>query len=90
VHFREATGESMQRTATTKRSAIVDREPVAPKRLLKDYEVEAQYGISRFTLRADRIHARRFKFIKIGRSVYYRVEDIEMMLDNHSVAAMVE
>ena len=44
--------------------------------------MEAQYGISRFTLRADRVHSRRFKFIKIGRSVYYRVEDIETMLNS--------
>lgn len=55
------------------------------RRLLKDYEVEAQYGISKFTLRADRIHERRFKFIKIGRSVYYRVEDIESVLNSHAV-----
>ncbi len=58
-----------------------------PKRLLKDYEVEARYGISRFTLRADRTHERRFKFIKTGRSVYYRIEDIETMLERHVVGS---
>ncbi len=66
---------------------------VAPKisgnvaqRLFKDTEVEAQYGISRFTLRADRVRARRIRFVKIGRSVFYRTDDIEKMLDQYAVA----
>lgn len=74
----------MQRTLISK-PRVNGTEATAAKRLLKDYEVEAQYGISKFTLRADRIHERRFKYIKIGRSVYYRVEDIESMLDRHAV-----
>ena len=72
----------MQRYAVTRKSSSATAPLDVPRRLLKDYEVEAQYGISRFTLRADRVHGRRFKFIKIGRSVYYRVEDIETMLDS--------
>lgn len=75
----------MQRASVHKRSPNTYAESVAVRRLLKDYEVEAQYGISKFTLRADRIHERRFKFIKIGRSVYYRVEDIESVLNSHAV-----
>ena len=57
--------------------------------LLKDTEVEAQYGISRFTVRADRVRARKFKFIKIGRSVFYRIEDIETMLDSHVISGVI-
>jgi hypothetical protein len=45
----------MQRTTIAKRS-VNGTEAAAAKRLLKDYEVEAQYGISKFTLRPDRIH----------------------------------
>jgi len=80
----------MQRTAVAKRSMTPIREAMVPRRLLKDTEVEAQYGISRFTLRADRVHARKFKFIKIGRSVYYRIEDIETMLDSHVITGAVD
>ena len=79
----------MQRTTIVKRP-VNGNEAVAAKRLLKDYEVEAQYGISKFTLRADRIHERRFKYIKIGRSVYYRVEDIESILDRYAVNAATD
>lgn len=80
----------MHRTALARRSIAPTREEKVPHRLLKDTEVEAQYGISRFTLRADRIHARKFKFIKIGRSVYYRIEDIEIMLDRHAIVAIAD
>ena len=80
----------MHRTALARRSIAPTREEKVPHRLLKDTEVEAQYGISRFTLRADRIHARKFKFIKIGRSVYYRIEDIEMILDRHAIVAIAD
>ena len=80
----------MQRTAVARKPQVSEREAPVPRRLLKDIEVEAQYGISRFTLRADRIHARKFKFIKIGRSVYYRIEDIEMMLDQHAIVGIAD
>ena len=80
----------MQRIAVARKPQVSEREAPVPRRLLKDYEVEAQYGISRFTLRADRIHARKFKFIKIGRSVYYRIEDIEVMLDRHAIVGMAD
>ena len=79
----------MQRTAVARKPQVSERETPVPRRLLKDYEVEAQYGISRFTLRADRIHARKFKFIKIGRSVYYRIEDIESTLNTHVIAGNI-
>ena len=79
----------MQRIAVARKPQVSEREAPVPRRLLKDYEVEAQYGISRFTLRADRIHARKFKFIKIGRSVYYRIEDIESTLNTHVIAGNI-
>jgi predicted DNA-binding transcriptional regulator AlpA len=80
----------MQRNTAVRKSSDAPAPPRVTRRLLKDYEVEAQYGISRFTLRADRVHGRRFKFIKIGRSVYYRVEDIESVLDNHVIDGLVD
>lgn len=79
----------MQRRLIAKGSAT-GSQSTAARRLLKDFEVEAQYGLSKFTLRADRIHERRFKFIKIGRSVYYRVEDIESVLDRYAVNAATD
>ena len=69
-------------TLLVRKSTSAETPMATPRRLLRDYEVEAQYGISRFTLRADRTHERRFKFIKIGRSVYYRIEDIEKILES--------
>ena len=75
----------MHRIAVVRKTYSEQKTNVAQTRLLRDYEVEAQYGISRFTLRADRTHERRFKFIKIGRSVYYRIEDIEKILDSLAV-----
>ena len=77
----------MQRTAVARKSIM--REERIPRRLPKDTEVEAQYGISRFTFRADRVRARKFKFIKIGRSVFYRIEDIETMLDSHVISGVI-
>ena len=79
----------MQRIEVARKPQVSEREAPVPRRLLKDIEVEAQYGISRFTLRADRIHARKFKFIKIGRSVYYRIEDIESTLNTHVIAGNI-
>ncbi len=79
----------MQRIAVARKPQALPREAPASRRLLKDSEVEAQYGISRFTLRADRIHARKFKFIKIGGGVYYRIEDIESTLNTHVIAGNI-
>lgn len=79
----------MQRTVVARKLSTPIRDMRIPRRLLKDTEVEAQYGISRFTLRADRVRARKFKFIKIGRSVFYRVEDIETILDSYVVSGAI-
>ena len=75
----------MYRNLTTGKIIAPKNSGSVSQRLLKDTEVEAQYGISRFTLRADRVRARKFKFVKIGRSVFYRTEDIEKTLDQHAV-----
>ena len=77
----------MHRIAVVRKTPREQKPSAMPRRLLRDYEVEAQYGISRFTLRADRLHERRFKFIKIGRSVYYRIDDIEKILDSLAVVS---
>ena len=79
----------MQRTVVARKLSTPIQDMRIPRRLLKDTEVEAQYGISRFTLRADRVRARKFKFIKIGRSVFYRVEDIETILDSYVVSGAI-
>ena len=53
--------------------------------------IEVSHGAIRlWTLKFDRVHGRRFKFIKIGRSIYYRVEDIESVLDNHVIDGLVD
>jgi predicted DNA-binding transcriptional regulator AlpA len=50
---------------------------VAPGRPLTDVEAAARLGVSRFTLRAWRLKGMGPRFLKMGRAVRYRPEDVE-------------
>jgi excisionase family DNA binding protein len=53
---------------------------------LTDIEVATRLGVSRFTLRAWRIKGHGPKFLKMGRAVRYRLEDV----DEYERQALVE
>ena len=52
---------------------------IAPsgKRTLTDVEVAARLGVSRFTVRSWRLKGTGPRFLKMGRAVRYRPEDVE-------------
>ncbi len=47
------------------------------KRTLRDVEVAARLGVSRFTVRSWRLKGTGPRFLKMGRAVRYRPEDVE-------------
>jgi excisionase family DNA binding protein len=53
---------------------------------LTDIEVATRLGVSRFTLRAWRLKGHGPKFLKMGRAVRYRPEDV----DEYERQALVE
>jgi len=55
------------------------------KDLLNESEVDQQYGLSRPWLRRCRLERRGPRFIKLGRMVRYRRQDIEAYLSLHAV-----
>lgn len=60
-------------------------EPSA-KRTLTDVEVAARLGVSRFTVRAWRLKGLGPRFLKMGRAVRYRPQDV----DEYERHALVE
>ena len=65
-----------------------DDSPVEPssRMTLTDIEVARRLGVSRFTLRAWRLKGHGPKFLKMGRAVRYRPEDV----DEYERQALVE
>ena len=65
-----------------------DGSPVEPsgRMTLTDIEVATRLGVSRFTLRAWRLKGHGPKFLKMGRAVRYRPEDV----DEYERQALVE
>ena len=59
---------------------------VASKRALTDLEVAARLGVSRFTVRSWRLKGHGPRFLKMGRAVRYRTEDV----DDYERQALVE
>jgi predicted DNA-binding transcriptional regulator AlpA len=57
----------------------------AQKKLLSEKEVELSYGLNRRTLQGKRVKGGGPKFIKFGRLVFYRPEDIEEFLRSRTV-----
>ena len=47
------------------------------KRTLTDVEVAARLGVSRFTVRSWRLKGLGPRFMKMGRAVRYRLEDVQ-------------
>jgi excisionase family DNA binding protein len=58
----------------------------AEKRTLTDLEAAARLGVSPFTLRAWRYRGVGPRFLKLGRAVRYRPEDVDAYLQ----AALIE
>jgi excisionase family DNA binding protein len=56
------------------------------KRTLTDVEVAARLGVSRFTVRSWRLKGTGPRFLKMGRAVRYRPEDV----DEYERRALVE
>jgi excisionase family DNA binding protein len=65
-----------------------DDSPIEPsgRMTLTDVEVATRLGVSRFTLRAWRLKGHGPKFLKMGRAVRYRPEDV----DEYERQALVE
>ena len=59
---------------------------VPAKRTLTDVEVAARLGVSRFTMRSWRLKGLGPRFLKMGRAVRYRPEDV----DDYERQALVE
>ena len=59
---------------------------VASKRTLTDVEVATRLGVSRFTVRSWRLKGQGPRFLKMGRAVRYRTEDV----DDYERQALVE
>ncbi len=59
---------------------------VPGKRTLTDVEVAARLGVSRFTVRSWRLKGLGPRFLKMGRAVRYRPEDV----DDYERQALVE
>ena len=57
-----------------------------PKRTLTDIEVAARLGVSRFTVRSWRLKGLGPRFMKMGRAVRYRPQDV----DEYERQALVE
>lgn len=49
----------------------------AEKRTLTDVEVAARLGVSRFTVRSWRVKGIGPRFLKMGRAVRYRAQDVD-------------
>ena len=60
--------------------------PAAENRTLTDVEVATRLGVSRFTVRSWRLKGQGPKFLKMGRAVRYRVQDV----DEYERQALVE
>lgn len=60
--------------------------PALEKRTLTDVEVAARLGVSRFTVRSWRLKGLGPRFLKMGRAVRYRPEDV----DAYEQQALVE
>jgi predicted DNA-binding transcriptional regulator AlpA len=65
-------------TATETASAVPDTQSTASgeRRTLTDIQVAARLGVSRFTVRSWRLKGVGPKFLKMGRAVRYRSEDV--------------
>ena len=55
--------------------------------LLDEKRVAKILGLSLQTLRNDRATKRRIPYVKIGKSVRYRPEDLAALIESHRIAA---
>lgn len=69
-----ATAEIVERNPLETRS---ERRSAGPSRTWTDIEVAERLGVSRFTVRSWRLKGTGPKFLKMGRAVRYRPEDVQ-------------
>ena len=55
------------------------------KQYLKDVEVSRLIGRSIGTLRNDRYYSRGIPYSRIGRSIYYKIEDVHAYLEQRKI-----
>lgn len=55
------------------------------KRLLNEHEAAGLLGVSVYKLRSDRYKHRGLRYVKIGTRVMYRPEDIEALIEAHTI-----
>lgn len=61
-----------------------------PNEMLKERDIEVQYGLTRPWLRRARRESRGPTFLRIGRMVRYRRADIEEFLARHTVRPVMK
>lgn len=68
-----ATAETVERKPSDTAATTTSSESFRP---LTDIEVAARLGVSRFTVRSWRLKGTGPRFLKMGRAVRYRAEDV--------------
>jgi excisionase family DNA binding protein len=78
-NWQDRRGSQSSTTAAETASALSDRQSAAnaERRTLTDTEVAARLGVSRFTVRSWRLKGVGPRFLKMGRAVRYRPEDVQ-------------
>ena len=57
---------------------------------ITEHGVHTLTGMTLSRLRADRFHRRGLPYSKIGRSVFYKLEDVRVFMDRHRVVHEME
>ena len=85
AHLREAVSDAVE--SAMKRAAAAKDEPLANrKEWLTNREAQSYLGLSKATLARYRASGR-LPYSKLGNAVYYRLADVEALLDSHTVAS---
>lgn len=66
-------------------SLIMPQNDRLPKEYLKTEEVEEMFGISKCTLELDRVKKQGIPYIKKGRLVLYKIEDVREYLERMKI-----
>jgi hypothetical protein len=73
-------------TATAYKWRTTEKHPMTIRNLLDEKEAAEILGLSVQTLRNDRATKRRIPYVKIGKSVRYKVEDIAAVIEAGRIA----
>ena len=78
--------DTLAREVDRRRTFAIISHPDAGKTTLTDIEVASRLGVSRFTVRSWRLKGVGPRFLKLGRAVRYRPQDV----DDYERQALVE